>query len=134
LDQISPSKYAASQFVKKPKARVWVAAAGLFDPQPDGTQRLAKTSSAILDQSMSDLVPYLPNNPIVIEGYSASGMPDQRYRISRQRAVEVRQYLESRFHLNSKLVGIMPFDDRPPAGAGKEMWDGICLVLITSKR
>jgi len=41
--------------------------------------------------------------------------------------------LESRFLLNSKLVGIMPFGDRPPAGAGKEMWDGICLVLITSK-
>ncbi|HXE12147.1 MAG TPA: hypothetical protein VN633_08510 [Bryobacteraceae bacterium] len=30
LDQITPSKYLASQFAKKPKARVWVAAAGVI--------------------------------------------------------------------------------------------------------
>jgi hypothetical protein len=82
---------------------------------------------------MSDLVPYLPNNPLVIEGYAATGMPDRRYLASRQRAVEVRQYLESHFHLNPKLVGVMPLADQPPRGAGKKMWDGICLVLVVSK-
>lgn len=134
LDQITPSKYASSEFVKKPHARVWLAAAGLFTIRPDGTQELTGTGRSILDQSMSDLVPYLPNNPIVIEGYATNGMPDQRYLASRQRAIEVRQYLESRFHLNSKLVGVMPLAGQPPAGAGKEMWDGICLVLVVSKQ
>lgn len=75
----------------------------------------------------------LPNNPLVIEGYAANGMPDRRFLASRQRAVEVRQYLESHFHLNPKLVGVMPMADQPPRGAGKKMWDGICLVLVVSK-
>jgi hypothetical protein len=60
-------------------------------------------------------------------------MPDQRFLVARQRADEVRQYLESRFRLNSKLVGIMPLEDRPPPGSGKQMWDGVCLVLVASK-
>jgi len=134
LDTITPSKYASSRFVKKPRARVWVAAAGLFNSKPDGAQELSNQGRAILDQNMSGLVPFLPNNPIVIEGYAAEGMPDQRYLASRQRAVEVRQYLESRFHLNSKLVGVMPLGDRPPPGTDKKMWNGVCLVLVVSKR
>ncbi len=134
LDVLTPSKYASSEFVKKPRTRVWLAAAGLFTSKPDGTQELSDEGRTILDQGMSDLVHYLPNNPIMIEAYSANGMPDQRYLSSKQRATEVRQYLESRFHLNSKLVGIMPFGDRPPPRAGKEMWDGICLVLVVSKK
>jgi phospholipid/cholesterol/gamma-HCH transport system substrate-binding protein len=133
LDQITPSKYNSSEFVKKPKARVWLTSAGLFTTNPDGTQELTDTGRSILNQSMSDLVPYLPNNPLVIEGYAANGMPDRRYLASRQRAVEVRQYLESHFHLNPKLVGVMPMADQPPRGAGKKMWDGICLVLVVSK-
>lgn len=83
---------------------------------------------------MSDFVSYLPNNPIKIEGYTVNGLPDQRYLSSRERAADVRRYLEPRFRLNSKLVGIMPLGGRPPAGTGKEMWDGICLVLVVSKR
>jgi phospholipid/cholesterol/gamma-HCH transport system substrate-binding protein len=133
LDQITPSKYASSEFVKKPRARVWLAAAGLFESRPDDSQKLTSYGPAILDQAMSDLAPYLPHNPIMVEGYSTGGMPDQRFLVARQRADEVRQYLESRFRLNSKLVGIMPLEDRPPPGSGKQMWDGVCLVLVASK-
>lgn len=134
LATLTPSKYASSEFVKKPRARVWIPAAGLFQVGADGSQKLSDAGRSILDQSMSDLLPYLPNNPIVVEGYSAQGTPDQRYLASRQRAMEVRQYLESRFHLNSQLVGIMPLGDRPPPGVQKQKWDGICLALVVSKK
>lgn len=40
-------------------------------------------------------------------------MSDQQYLASRDRATEVRQYLESRFQLHSKLVGVMPLGARP---------------------
>lgn len=83
---------------------------------------------------MSRLVPYLPNNPMMVEGYATGGPADQRYLTSRQRALEAREYLLSRFHLDSSRVGIMPMGDRPPASIGKEAWDGICLVLIVSKK
>lgn len=130
---ITPSKYEASRFVKKPKARVWIPAAGLFQTGTDGSQELTKVGQSILDQSMSDLVPYLPNNPVVVEGYSNTGMPDQQYLTSRQRALAVRDYLDSHFHLKPNRVGIMPFADHPPAGVHKKTWDGVCLVLVVSK-
>jgi phospholipid/cholesterol/gamma-HCH transport system substrate-binding protein len=133
LSTLTPSKYAHTEFVKKPRARVWVPAAGLFTVRPDGSQELTDVGRTILDQSMSDLVPYLPNNPMVVEGYSTGGMPDHQYLVSRQRAVEVRRYLESRFHLKSERVGIMPLGDQPPKAVGKKMWDGVCLVLVVSK-
>ena len=99
----------------------------------DGTQKLTETGRSILDQDMSDLVPFLPNNPIVIEGYAQQGPADQRYVSSRERASDVREYLESRFHLKPKLVGIMPLGNPPPPQTGKSTWDGICLALVVSK-
>lgn len=134
FDTMNRTQYAQSEFVKKPRARVWIPAAGLFNQRPDGPPELSDTGKAILDQSMSDLVPYLPHNPIVIEGYAVTGMPDQQYLTSRQRALEVRQYLESRFHLDSERVGMMALGSQPFKEAGKQSWDGICLVLVVSKK
>lgn len=130
LETLTPGNYDTTEFVKKPRARVWIPAPGLFDTRPDGSEALSKTGQSIVDQYMSDLVRYLPNNPIMVEGYSTSGMPDQRYVTSRQRALAVQQYLESHFHLNPKRLGIMPLGDHPPAE--KQVWDGICLVLVVS--
>jgi outer membrane protein OmpA-like peptidoglycan-associated protein len=79
------------------------------------------------------LVPYLPRNPVIIEGYANLGQPDQRYVASRQRALAVRDYLESQFHLKSKLVGIMPMADHPPQATGKTQWNGVSLVLVESR-
>lgn len=101
--------------------------------RPDGSPELSDTGRSILDQDMSELVPHLPNNPLMIEGYCENGAPDQRYLTSRLRAMEVREYLVSRFHLDSKRVGIMPLGDRPPAGTRKQTWDGISLVLVVSQ-
>lgn len=133
MEAFTPAKYAASRFVKKPRDRIWIAAAGLFTTGSDGRQELSKGGRSILDQNMSPLLPYLPRNPIMVEGYAITGMPDERYRVSRERAVEVRNYLISQFHLNPKMVGIMPMRDQPPKGVGKEIWNGVCLVLVVSK-
>ncbi len=132
LSDITRTEYPATEFVKKPTVRVWVADAGLFKTQPDGTQELTDEGRTILNENMSNLVPYLPRNPMMIEGYAENGLPDQRYVASRQRAVAVQTYLESRFHLNSKLVGVMPMGDHPPDHTGKELWNGVSLVLVKS--
>ena len=83
--------------MRHPTVRVWVPAAGLFKVGPDGSQEMAAVGRSILDESMSDVVPYLPNNPIVVEGYATTGMPDQIYLAARQRAFEARKYLVSLF-------------------------------------
>ncbi len=133
LATLTPEKYESSEFVKKPHARVWIPAAELFTVRPDGSQQLTAAGRAVLDKSMSKLVRYLPDNPVVVEGYATGGLPDQRYLASDQRAMEVRQYLESRFHLDSNRIGIMPLRDRPLTHTGKKRWDGVCLVLVVSK-
>lgn len=109
---------------------MWLTAAELFDSNDE----LSVNGRWALDQAMSDLVSYLPNNPMMIEGYSKKAAADQSYLSSRRCASEVRQHLESRFQPNPKPVGIMPLDDHPPRGAGKETWDGVCLVLVVSKQ
>ncbi len=81
---------------------------------------LTTEGSTILDQGMSSLVPYLPNNPIMIEAYSMDGSPAQRYQSSEQRAEDVRQYLISKYHLQEKWVGTIAFEDQPPEGTGKD--------------
>lgn len=134
LTTITPSKYANSRFVKKPSERVWISAAELFRNDPKDAPELSKASQAALNESMSKLVRYLPNNPIVVEGYSTDGSPDQQYLASRQRALEVRQYLLQHFHLDPKAVGIMPLANHPPEETGKQSWDGVCLVLVISQR
>ncbi len=133
LTELTPSKYAGSKFVRQAHARVWIPASGLFATQPDGSQELTATGRSILNQSMSDLVPFLPNNPIMIEGYAESGIPDQQYVASRQRAYQVRQYLLKQFHLKAEYVGMMPLANHPPPGTGKSSWDGVCLALVVSK-
>lgn len=134
MHELTPEKYAATKFVKKPAARVWVPAEGLFTAGSDGQLELTAAGRNTVDQSMSDLVPFLPNNPVVVEGYATEGLPDQRYTESRQRAEAVREYIQSHYHLRSEMVGIMPLRSEPPPGTGKTTWDGVCLTLVASKR
>ncbi len=134
FDTMTPSKYAASDFVKKPRARVWVPAEGVFTTGPNKSQQLTNAGKLILDHAMEGLTPYLPNNPVVVEGYSTSGPSNEQYLASRERAILVSEYLQQHFHLNPKWVGVMPFSAHPPKGARKETWDGVALVLVVSKK
>ena len=133
FSELTPSKYENSEFVRSPRARVWIPAAGMFKTDEAGAQELTDTGRYIVDRSVADIVPFLPNNPVVVEGYAEDGLPDQRYIESRQRAADVQHYLESHLHLRPELVGIMPLGDRPPAKTGKSSWDGICIALVVSK-
>lgn len=134
LSQLTPSEYANSIFLKRTHSRACVPANGVFDSAPGASDRLSPEGRSQLDLAMSRLVSHLPNNPTMVEAY-AQGRPDQAYLTSRQRAIAVRQYLESHFHLNPKLVGIMPLGDRQPPGQGSSaVTAGACIVVAISKR
>jgi len=133
MQELTPEKYPSTQFVKKPRLRVWIPAAGLFNTQPDGSPKLSKDGQAIIRQDMSSVVPYLPHNPIMVEGYSDPGTAGQRYVTARLRADQVRDFIESSFHIDPNFVGSIPLRDRPPNGAGRTQWDGICLVVVRAR-
>lgn len=134
LQTLSPSRYDQTRFVRKPTVRVWIPDTGLFTIGSDGMQQLTDAGRAALERAMSKLVPYLPNNPVVIEGYSDAGSPAEQYVAARQRAIAARQYLESHFQLKPERTGIMPLGDHPPPHTGRDQWHGLCLVLVAWKK
>ncbi len=131
LNQMTPVQYRSSKFLKGHSSeRVGLSGNELFVTQPDGSEDLSKGGQEQLDKAMSSFVPYLPNSPIMVEGYSTQGPPSEHFLHANQRAAEVRGYLEKRFALNPKSIGAMPLSDSPPPETRKTVWNGIALVLI----
>ncbi|MGI9074100.1 MAG: MlaD family protein [Bryobacteraceae bacterium] len=131
LNQMTPAQYRSSKFLKGHSSeRVWLNGNDLFLTKPDGTEELSVAGQQKLNEALSAFVAYLPNSAIMVEGYSTQGQPSEQFRLAGQHAAEVRNYLEERFNLNPKLIGIMPMSEIPPAGTGKTVWDGVALVLI----
>jgi outer membrane protein OmpA-like peptidoglycan-associated protein len=131
LSELTPEQYRSSKFVTSRAAkRVWLESSGLFSKSAKSGEMLSAKGRAELDQAMAAFVPNLPNSPIMIEGYSDQGSPDQEFRESQQRAAAVQDYLEARFQLNPKLVGRIPLADSPPESSGKRDWSGVSLVLL----
>ena len=67
---------------------------------------------------------------IVIEGYANGGVPADQLRISRSRAMAVRQYVQQQFELDSKDLGAVPMNSAPPKGVARATWDGVCIVVL----
>ena len=58
--------------------------------------------------------------PIVVEGYCNGRAADQ-LRLSRGRAILVRQYLQTRFQRDPSNLGIVAMKSSPPYGTGRAM-------------
>ncbi len=134
LTGFNAKTYASSQFVKHPAKRVWLTADGLFASSAKGALQLSQAGRSALDGVVSQLADELPNNPLMVEGYAEDGSPAQRYLAASQRAEAVKQYLESKYQLKPDLIGVIPLDDKPPQGTGKESWNGVCLALVVSRK
>jgi hypothetical protein len=131
LGELNPEQYRTSKFVTSRTAkRVWLDGSQLFSKSSKGGEALSAQGRVQLDQAMSEFVPNLPNSPIMVEGYSNQGSPDEQFRESQLRAATVQQYLQTRFQLNPKLVGMIPLGDSPPESSGKKDWNGVSLVLL----
>jgi hypothetical protein len=131
LGEMTAEQYRKSDFVKEKKSmRVWLPANELFTLE-HGQEALTESGRHRLDAAMSQFVPYLPNKPLMVEGYSDHGSPSDEYRKSEQRAGLVRDYLMSRFSLKPQNTGAMPLSNIPPERTGKQSWDGIALVVLT---
>jgi len=131
LSDLTPAQYRTSKFVKDRSAkRVWLDGGQAFSSPAKGPEDLSPRGRAELDRAMADFVPNLPNRPIVVEGYSERGSPDERFRRSQQHALAVQRYLQSHFQLTANLVGAIALGDTPPESTGKQRWDGVALVLL----
>jgi phospholipid/cholesterol/gamma-HCH transport system substrate-binding protein len=135
LQQVSPAVYIKScERENACGARTWLDASNLFAAGSDGNGQLVETGRRQIDSAVAPFVDSLLNHVVIVEGYASVGTPDQQYVKSRRRADLVREYLEARFHLLHRDVGIVPLRDKPPPGAGRNTWNGVAIVLFEKDR
>ena len=106
----------------------------LFEQRPDGTEALTEDGKQRLDSAMSAYLEYVPANPLVVEGYATGMTTDERFRLARQRAGTVREYLMGRYALVPQATGYISLGDDAdgsPEGDGK--WDGIAITLFIDR-
>jgi len=72
----------------------------------------------------------VPANPIVVEGYAKAGTVGERYRLSKQRAGIVREYLIGRYGLAPQNTGSISLGSESPGSPSGEEWDGVSLTLF----
>jgi len=131
LDEMTPAQYRSSKFLKAHSSeRIWLSKDELFSSGPDDKEELTKEGQSQIDGAMSALIPYLPNSPLVVEGYATQGSPSERFIRAKERASVVEIYINKRFGLQPNTVGVMPMSGSIPPGVGKSVWDGVSLVLI----
>jgi phospholipid/cholesterol/gamma-HCH transport system substrate-binding protein len=136
LDAISPADYRSGVLEngKRKAARIWLASRVLFEQRPDGTEALTADGKARLDSAMSTYLKYVPANPLVVEGYASGPTVDERFRLARQRAGTVREYLLGRYELLPQSTGYIALGDEAngsPEGDGT--WDGVAITLFIDR-
>jgi phospholipid/cholesterol/gamma-HCH transport system substrate-binding protein len=136
LDAISAADYRNGLLEngKRKAARIWLAARVLFETRADGTEALTADGKARLDSAMAAYLKYVPSNPIVVEGYASGPTVDERFRLARQRAGTVREYLLGRYELAPQSTGFIALGDDAvgsPDADGK--WQGVAITLFLDR-
>ncbi|MGO9256683.1 MAG: MlaD family protein [Bryobacteraceae bacterium] len=134
LDRIAPEQYRRdAAFTSAVNYRAWLPATDLFQDGPNGQEELSAAGKRALDGAFTENGDSVFESPIVIEGYCGGRSPSDQLRLSRARAILVRQYLQSRFQLDSSNLGIVALKNAPPNAVRRPTWDGICIVVLRKK-
>jgi len=130
LSEISPDQYRKDHAFTDPQnRRVWIPGPELFQRGSSGEELSAK-GMALLNAAFTENGDPMVDSPIVIEGYSNGDAPADQLRSSRSRAMLVRQYLQARFQVDPRNMGVVPLKNVPPKGMERATWDGICIVVV----
>jgi phospholipid/cholesterol/gamma-HCH transport system substrate-binding protein len=132
LANVSPDTYRKDHVFSDPaNERAWLPATELFIK--DGSSN-SETLSARGKQVLNDAIVQdggsALNRPMVIEGYSDGADSADQMSSSRNRAILVREYLQTRYQLDPNKLGIVAMRNSPPKGVGHSHWDGVCVVVL----
>jgi phospholipid/cholesterol/gamma-HCH transport system substrate-binding protein len=130
LDDLSVEEYrrGALQTNDRRVLRVWVSAQVLFETDATGVERLTADGRRRLDSAMAPFLGYPPDTPFVIEGYGDGPTHDVQFVLSRSRAQLVRDYVVSKFGLDTGYVGAIPLGPEAPESPANGRWDGVALA------
>jgi phospholipid/cholesterol/gamma-HCH transport system substrate-binding protein len=126
LADLSPETYRREKaFTNPANRRVWLSGSDLFETARDGNEQLSASGKAILNDALAEYGEPGIKGPIIIEGYWNGGVPADELRLSRSRAVIVRQYLQTHFHLDPRDLGSVPMKNSPLTELRRATWDGV---------
>jgi phospholipid/cholesterol/gamma-HCH transport system substrate-binding protein len=134
LADISPDKYRNDRvFISPANRRAWLPGSDLFQSGANGDEELSARGKALLNAALVQSGDSVLESPIVVEGYRDGNVPADQLRLSRSRAMLVRQYLQAHFQLDTSNLGTVAMRNSPPSGTNRATWDGICLVVLLRK-
>jgi phospholipid/cholesterol/gamma-HCH transport system substrate-binding protein len=132
LDAISPAQYrnGVLENGKRRAMRIWLSAPLLFEEGAGGEVVLSAEGRSRVDSAMTTYLRHVPANPIVVEGYATEGTLGDRYRLSKQRAGIVREYLLGRYELMPQNTGYIALGSEAQGSPSGKEWDGVSLTLF----
>ena len=135
LSELTPDQYRSNPFFDNPKnRRTWLNAADAFGKDSNGNEVLSPAGEQEIDQIIGTDKDSAIDQPIIVEGYSSQASAADEMVTSRSRSLIVARYLEKRFHLSDKNIGVMPLNATAPPSSGKDSWDGACIVLVANAK
>jgi hypothetical protein len=84
-------------------------------------------------KALAERTDSIAERPLIFEGYSNGKAGATQLRVSRARAMLVRQYVQEQFQLDAKNLGVVPLNAVPPSGTGRTTWDGVCILLLETE-
>ncbi|HEY3138050.1 MAG TPA: MlaD family protein [Blastocatellia bacterium] len=131
LAELPPEKYRRDRVFTNPaNRRAWLSGSDLFQIGSKGNEELSARGKALLNATVTAYGDSVVESPIVIEGYWNGSEAADQLRLSRSRAMLVRQYLQQHYQIVTKNLGVVPMKNSPPNGTQRSTWDGICLVVL----
>jgi phospholipid/cholesterol/gamma-HCH transport system substrate-binding protein len=133
LQDLSPQQYRDDPYFRThDHQRIWLDGQ-TFTAGSGGSEFLSPAGKQQIDQMVGNLRDSVVDVPMVIEGYASQVSPADQIALSRARSLLVAHYLEDRFKLHGKNLGVMPLNDAAPSYSGKTNWDGACIVILGTK-
>jgi phospholipid/cholesterol/gamma-HCH transport system substrate-binding protein len=135
LTELTPDQYRSnSYFNSQRNRRTWLNAADAFGKDSNGNEVLSAAGEQEIDQVIGTTKDSVIDQPIIVEGYSTQASAADEMVTSRSRSLIVAHYLEKRFHLSTKNIGVIPLNATAPPSSGKDTWDGACIVLVANDK
>ena len=133
LKDLTPDQYRSNPYFNNQRnRRKWLDAANAFGKDSNGNEVLSAAGEQEIDQVIGTSEDSVIDQAIIVEGYSNQASAANEMVTSRSRSLIVARYLEKRFHLSAKNIGVMPLNATAPPSSGKDSWDGACIVLVAN--
>ena len=133
LDPLSADSYGRDRLFTNPtNEREWLSGVHLFETDGSGAEGLTVQGKRRIDEAIMHFGNAILSTPLVVEGYSDNDDAAEQLVQSENRALLVRVYLETHFHVSPGNIGAVAMKSTPPSFSERTSWDGICIVALNS--